>query len=86
MTVYAACRGQFEDFVNGIIKRAEMDAAAVVAFKKLEALGIKEKYIYKSIDYAMSKANLSILELYKAFKDCECPIIAEERGGKVGRV
>lgn len=84
MTVHQACRPQFEDFVNGVIRRAEMDAAAVAAMEKLEALGVSEKYVYKSIDYAMSEANMSILELYKALKECECPILEKERGEKVG--
>jgi len=80
MTIHAACERRFREFYDAVLRRGEMDEAT---FAVMEATGRSWEYIRKSIDYAMSKANESILELYKALKDCECPIIEEEK--RVGR-
>jgi hypothetical protein len=80
--IHPVCRKQFEDFVTAVLKRAEMDEST---FEVMERTGRSWEYIRKSIDYAMSEANESILELYKEFKKCECPLIKEERGEKHGR-
>jgi len=76
MTVHPACRKQFEDFVNGILIRAEMDASV---FQLIEETKQDFKYVRKAIDPAMSTQNVNVQALLRELLDCECKLYAEER-------
>jgi hypothetical protein len=76
MTVHPVCRKQFEDFVNGILIRAEMDASV---FQLIEETKQDFKYVRKAIDPAMSMQNVNVQALLRELLECECPIYFEER-------
>jgi hypothetical protein len=76
MTVHPACRKQFEDFVNAILIRAEMDASV---FQLIEETKQDFKYVRKAIDPAMSTQNVNVQALLRELLECECAIYFEER-------
>jgi hypothetical protein len=80
MTVHPVCRKQFEDFVNGILIRAEMDASV---FQLIEETKQDFKYVRKAIDPAMSTQNVNVQALLRELLDCECKLYEESVRQKV---
>jgi len=76
MTIHYVCRKMFEDLVNAILVRAEMDESVNQVILRT---GREWDYVRRSIDPAMSTQNVEVQKIMRELLECECPIYREER-------
>lgn len=73
--IHDYCRSIYNELVDEILKRGEMDEATFMVMKKTKR---NFHMVRKAIDIAMSSQNVSIQQKLKEFLECECPLVQEE--------
>jgi len=76
MTIDYACRHIFEDLINAILVRAEMDESVN---QVIEKTGTEWDYVRRAIDPAMSTQNVEVQKIMRELLECECPTYREQR-------
>lgn len=74
MTIHYQCAKIFQDLVNAILVRGQMDESA---FEVMRRTGRNWEHIRKSMDYAMSTQNKVVQGLMRKLIECETPIYKE---------
>jgi hypothetical protein len=77
MTIHVECEEEFMNFVDGILKRAEMDEDV---FRIIAKTGRSFEYVRKGLEPGISAQNVRIQQLLGKFLDCECEIYEREKG------
>jgi hypothetical protein len=79
--IHPQCRREWEEFVNAILIRSEMDESA---FQLIESGERSFEEVRGAIDYAMNEQNVAVQQALRDLLECECGIINGSPGHKRG--